>query len=160
MSTTNAVTTPSASSLVTKPTTTAPPTTQSLTSQLGADAFLKLLTTELSNQDPLKPVDQTASIAQLAQFSATQSAQALQASFASFQSNFSVMQTVSLIGKTATVSGTDASGNSSSITGTVGPISVVNGSPEFTLIDNNGHTIASPNGQPQLFAPSQILGIK
>lgn len=36
---------------------------------LGQDAFLKLLTTQLANQDPLNPMDNQEYIAQLAQFS-------------------------------------------------------------------------------------------
>jgi len=35
---------------------------------LGKDAFLKLLTTQLQFQDPLKPMESTAFVAQLAQF--------------------------------------------------------------------------------------------
>jgi flagellar basal-body rod modification protein FlgD len=36
---------------------------------LGQDDFLKLLVTQLKNQDPLKPMDNTAFVAELAQFS-------------------------------------------------------------------------------------------
>src|ERR1051325_6759017 len=36
---------------------------------LGQDAFLKLLVTQLTNQDPLDPQDQSQFLAQLAQFS-------------------------------------------------------------------------------------------
>ena len=50
-------------------------------SQLGQDAFLKLLTTQLQNQDPLNPVDQTQSIAQLAQFSSLQATTELKDAF-------------------------------------------------------------------------------
>lgn len=37
-------------------------------SELGKDAFLQILVTELANQDPLDPLDQTEFIAQMAQF--------------------------------------------------------------------------------------------
>lgn len=37
--------------------------------QLGENDFLKLLVTQLKNQDPLKPTDNTAFVAELAQFS-------------------------------------------------------------------------------------------
>ena len=46
---------------------TAPP--NRATEALGRDAFLQLLTTQLANQDPLKPQNDTEFIAQLAQFS-------------------------------------------------------------------------------------------
>ncbi|MBC8016119.1 MAG: flagellar hook capping protein [Sporomusaceae bacterium] len=36
---------------------------------LGKDDFLKMLVTQLQNQDPLKPMDDTAFVAQMAQFS-------------------------------------------------------------------------------------------
>jgi flagellar basal-body rod modification protein FlgD len=54
---------------------------QSLNNQtLGRDAFLKLLVTQLTNQDPLAPQDQQQFLAQLAQFSALESMQNLQGS--------------------------------------------------------------------------------
>lgn len=39
-------------------------------SQLGKDAFLRLLVAQLQNQDPLKPMEDTEFVTQLAQFSA------------------------------------------------------------------------------------------
>lgn len=47
------------------------------TSSLGQDAFLKLLITQLKNQSPLNPQDNTAFVAQLAQFSSLQGIQNL-----------------------------------------------------------------------------------
>jgi flagellar basal-body rod modification protein FlgD len=41
-------------------------------SKLGKEEFLKLLTTQLANQDPLQPVDNQAFIAQLAQFASVE----------------------------------------------------------------------------------------
>mgnify|MGYP001764861594 CR=1 FL=1 len=43
--------------------------TKSANDVLGKDAFLKLLVTQLQNQDPLNPLDDKEFIAQLAQFS-------------------------------------------------------------------------------------------
>jgi flagellar basal-body rod modification protein FlgD len=50
---------------------TTPSTTSKVTGprQMGQDDFLKLLVTQLKNQDPLKPTDNAEFVAQLAQFS-------------------------------------------------------------------------------------------
>jgi flagellar basal-body rod modification protein FlgD len=131
----------------------------SITSQLGPSAFLQLLTTQLSNQDPLNPMDDTQSVSQLAQFSALQASDNLETSFANFQSNFAVLQSSQLIGATVTVNSTDTSGNTSSVTGVVQGITVVNGVPQMTL-ENNGTIITGTNGQPITFTTSQITGIQ
>ncbi|MFT3783281.1 MAG: flagellar hook capping FlgD N-terminal domain-containing protein [Nibricoccus sp.] len=44
---------------------------------LGQSDFLKLLTTQMTNQDPMNPISDTDQIAQLAQFSSLQSMNAL-----------------------------------------------------------------------------------
>jgi flagellar basal-body rod modification protein FlgD len=131
----------------------------SLGSQLGQDAFLKLLTTQLQNQDPLHPMDDTQSVAQLAQFSSVQATTELKDAFASFQSNFSVMQSAGLLGKTVSAQSTDASGNVSSVTGLVKTISVINGQPMITLVDSSGKLLTDENGQPLQLPTSAILSI-
>jgi flagellar basal-body rod modification protein FlgD len=131
-----------------------------ITSQLGPSAFLKLLTTQLSNQDPLKPMDDTQSVAQLAQFSALQAADNLQASFANFQSNFAVLQSAGLVGKNVSVNTTDANGNSSTLTGTVAYVSVINGKPEISIADQNGNVLTDASGNPLQFPTSQITAIQ
>ena len=131
-----------------------------ITSQLGPSAFLQLLTTQLANQDPLSPMDDTQSVSQLAQFSALQASDNLQTSFANFQSNFAVLQSASLIGTTVSVNTTDASGNSSTLLGTVQAIQVVNGKPTFTLLNPaTGSAYSDSNGSPLTFTTSQITGI-
>jgi flagellar basal-body rod modification protein FlgD len=127
--------------------------------QMGSNDFLKLLTTELQNQDPMKPMDDTQSVAQLAQFSALSSTQELNKSFQNFQSNFGVMQASGLIGKKVTVVSSDATGNSSNITGTVGSIAVQNGVPYFTMTGSNGKELSDNNGSPLLFSTNEIVGI-
>jgi len=79
--------------------------TQSAT--LGQDAFLKLMLTQLKNQDPLKPLDSSAFLSQLAQFSTVSGVQDLQTSFkdlsASLVSN-QALQASSLLGRSVLVS--------------------------------------------------------
>lgn len=128
-------------------------------SQMGSAEFLQLLTTELKNQDPMQPVDDTQSVAQLAQFSALSATEELNTSFQNFQSNFGVMQAASLIGQKVTVDTPDAKGNLSTETGTVSSIAVENGKPYFTMNDSSGKPITDNNGQPLLFSTSEIVGI-
>lgn len=52
-------------------------TTPQGSSKLGKNEFLKLLTTQLSNQDPLDPVDNQAFIAQLATFASVEQQSAM-----------------------------------------------------------------------------------
>jgi len=142
--------------------TTQPPSqtaTSAVTSQLGADAFLKLLTTEMQNQDPTKPMDDTQSVTQLAQFSALQAQTNLSDQFSAFQSNFGVMQSAALIGREVTVNTDQTGNNSSTLTGKITSISVQGGQPYFTMTDANGKAIADDSGSPLLFSTTQIVGI-
>jgi len=143
--------------LINPPSTAAPAAASN--SQLGQDEFLKLLTVQLQNQNPLQPMDNTQSIAQLAQFSSVQAMTDLKSSFSSFESNFSVMQSAGLIGKTVSASSVDATGNSSSVSGTVKTISIINGVPEFTLVDSSGKLLTDSKGVPLQLPTSAILSI-
>lgn len=76
--------------------------------QLGQNDFLKLLVTQLKNQDPLKPMDNTAFVAELAQFSqldqSTKQVQLLEKSIA--QQTDSMQYTLlPMIGRNAQVEG-------------------------------------------------------
>lgn len=69
---------------------------------LGQSDFLKLLTTQLTHQDPTKPMDNGAFMGQMAQFSTVSGIQDLQKSFADFASSMSssqALQAASLVGK-------------------------------------------------------------
>lgn len=68
---------------------------------LGKDDFLKLLMTQMQNQDPTKPMDDTATIAQLAQFSSLEQMQNINSATLGTQAN-------ELVGRTITW--TDTSG--------------------------------------------------
>jgi flagellar basal-body rod modification protein FlgD len=56
--------------------------------RLGQDAFLKLLTTQLANQDPLKPQDNGEFIAQLAQFSSLEKLTSIETSMKDLSAAF------------------------------------------------------------------------
>jgi len=61
-------------------------TTGKKANELGKDDFLKLLITQLSNQDPMKPMDDTQFIAQLAQFSSLEQMQQVNSGLGSITS--------------------------------------------------------------------------
>jgi flagellar basal-body rod modification protein FlgD len=75
-------------------------------SAMGQDAFLKLLITQLKNQSPLNPQDNTAFVAQLAQFSSLEGIQNLNKTVTSLsngmQSN-QALQASSLVGRTVEI---------------------------------------------------------
>ena len=62
-------------------------------SKLGQDAFLKLLTTQLANQDPLKPQDNGEFIAQLAQFSSLEKLTSIETSIKELAAAFKTLAT-------------------------------------------------------------------
>jgi flagellar basal-body rod modification protein FlgD len=79
--------------------------------ELGQDAFLKLMITQMENQDPLSPQENTEFIAQLAQFSSVESLDKLNNKFSDFSSNFvanQALQASSLVGRSVTVPGNTA----------------------------------------------------
>jgi flagellar basal-body rod modification protein FlgD len=69
---------------------------------LDRNAFLKLLTTQLANQDPMKPMDDTAFIAQLAQFSSLEQMQTMNGTLTALATSQSAFDAAGLIGRTAT----------------------------------------------------------
>lgn len=69
---------------------------------LSQSDFLKLMVTQMTNQDPTKPMDSTQMVAQMAQFSQVAATQELQQSFDSLATNLSGDQFVraaSLVGQ-------------------------------------------------------------
>jgi len=77
----------SASSTGSDGTSTSGTTTTSSTSSLGQADFLKLMTEQLKNQDPLKPMDNSAFLGQLAQFSTVQGIETLNTNFSTLSSS-------------------------------------------------------------------------
>lgn len=113
--------------------------------QLGQDEFLRLLTTQLKAQDPLKPVEDTQFIAQMAQFSSLNQMQMLNKNFDSFNKSIheaTTMQTLAqasvLIGKVVTA----APSLGERALGTVQQIRLSDGKVQIVLkgVDSQGNT--------------------
>jgi flagellar basal-body rod modification protein FlgD len=80
----------------------------SSTQTLGKDDFLKLLVTQLQNQDPLNPADSTEFISQLAQFSSLEQLTSVNDNLGIiqlFDQSINNSQAVNFVGKTIKASG-------------------------------------------------------
>jgi flagellar basal-body rod modification protein FlgD len=82
--------------------------TTTASSSLDKDAFLKLLTTQLQNQDPLNPTDSTEFTAQLAQFSSLEQLSNINETLNTlnlYQASINNAQAVGFIGKDIVANG-------------------------------------------------------
>ncbi len=79
--------------------------------ELGQEAFLKLMTTQLTHQDPNKPMENGDFLGQMAQFSTVEGIGDLNESFAEFASSLSSgqsLQAASLVGKSVLIPADEA----------------------------------------------------
>jgi len=119
---------------------------------LGKEAFLQLLVTQLQNQDPLNPQDNSSYIAELAQFSSLEqmtnvvsNLEDLGKVVGNIDTSVLVGQLSSMIGKqidwVETINEADAEGNPISheekMTGIVSGVSIVEGTPSI-VVEKNG----------------------
>jgi flagellar basal-body rod modification protein FlgD len=105
-------------------------------SNIGIEDFLKILTTQLNNQDPLKPMDNEQFVAQIAQFATLEQSRQLNEKIDSLLSVQSATQSVGLLGKTVRI---DNGGNTDF---TVIQLSLASGQPLLTLKTANGDIIS------------------
>lgn len=105
---------------------------------LGMEDFLKILLTQLTYQDPLKPLDNQQFMAQMAQFTSLEQTQQLNSKLETLITNQAALQSVGLIGRTVdiTVSG-------STLTGTVSALSLSGDSPLITVRTSAGATLSN-----------------
>lgn len=99
------------------------------TSGLGVNDFLQLITVQLQNQDPLKPMDDTQFISQMASFTNLQQTQTLTADFEAYSQQAALSSASSLLGGYVTVSD-DTLGTTS---GQVASVMVVDGTPKIVV---------------------------
>lgn len=95
--------------------------------QLGRDDFLKILITQLQNQDPTKPMEDKEFISQMAQFSSLEQMTNMSQGFEQMNTLLSSSQALSVLGRTVEVQSGDQT-----VRGTVS--SVTNGAmPQITV---------------------------
>jgi flagellar basal-body rod modification protein FlgD len=105
-----------------------PAATTPSASSLGLQDFIKVLTTQLTYQDPLKPMDNQQFMAQVAQFTALEQSQQMNERMQQLVDNQAALQSIGLIGRTVEIS--TAAGRTS---GTVTALSLQGEAPVLTL---------------------------
>lgn len=105
---------------------------------LDFQSLLKIILTQLTYQDPLKPVDNAQFVSQLAQFSQLQQSQTLNDQVTSLLASQAASQATSLLGRTV-----DFSAGTASLTGVVKAISFTSGSPTVTILTPDNQTISN-----------------
>ncbi|WP_116138499.1 flagellar hook capping FlgD N-terminal domain-containing protein [Trinickia diaoshuihuensis] len=111
-------------------------------STLSLQDFLQVLMTQLTYQDPLKPMDNEQFMAQIAQFTTLEETQQMNASIQTLVSNQAVQQTVGLIGHT--VNFTTQSGP---LSGTVQSIDLSGSTPQLSIKTSTGVVTGVSIGQ-------------
>jgi flagellar basal-body rod modification protein FlgD len=109
-------------------------------SKLSVEDLMRVLLTELTYQDPLKPVDNKDFMAQIAQFTALDATQQLNTNIEQLLSVQSMNQSVGLLGKTVSVTTSDGS----SVKGKVSAITMSGGQPQLSVTtgtDGSGQTL-------------------
>ena len=105
--------------------------TRKVGGELGMDEFLKLLVTQLQNQDPLSPMEDKEFIAQMAQFNSLEQLKAM-------NQTFDFGSSVTLIGKTIKAYSPE---NNGYITGFVDRVAMYNGQ-SYLIVDDYMFTLA------------------
>lgn len=105
----------------------------SQSSNIGIQDFLKILTTQLNNQDPLKPVDNQEFVAQIAQFATLEQSRQLNVKIEELLSVQSSTQSIGLLGKTV-----DINQNGFVVTGRVSALALASGQPLMTVTTASG----------------------
>ena len=107
-------------------------------SSMGMEDFLKILLTQLTYQDPLKPMDNQEFMAQMAQFTALEQSQQVNEKISLLVANQAALQSIGLIGRAVDL--TTAEGNK--LSGTVSALSLSGESPSLTVTTSAGATLA------------------
>lgn len=150
------------------------PTKTTGNSNLGKDAFLKILMTQLQNQDPTKPMDDSQFIAQMAQFSSLEQMTNLTTAFEKFaegQEQTQMIEYSNFVGKEVKwhelTEKLDADGKplTNEGTGAITGVKFLEGNIEFTLAGgkvitpgNISEVLSSSTSSNSLVEASMMIG--
>ena len=105
---------------------------------LDFQSLLKIILTQLTYQDPLKPMDNFQFVSQLGQFAQLQQSQSLNDQITSLLSAQAATQATSLLGRTV-----DLAAGQATVSGEVTAVSFSSGQPLVTIKTADGRTIAN-----------------
>lgn len=111
------------------------------TTGIDLQSFLKIVLTQLTYQDPLKPVDSAQFVSQLAQFTSLEQSRQLTEKVDNLLQVQASTQVIGLLGKTVEVAGT--SGAVANTIGVVTAVSFPGGSPQFSIRTADGSFLAN-----------------
>jgi len=117
-----------------------PSTENSATSafNLSFESLLKIIMTQLSYQDPLKPMDNFEFVSQLAQFSQIQIGQTTNDTLQTLAASQATLQATSLLGKTV-----DIPSGAAVVTGKVASVAFADGVPKISITTSGGESITN-----------------
>ena len=116
---------------------------------MGMEDFMKILLTQLTYQDPLKPMDNQEFMAQMAQFTSLEQTQELNEKMGLLVANQAALQSVGLIGRTVDL----AVSGGGTLTGTVTALSLTGETPSLTITTSSGATLSG-------ISLSQVTGVR
>lgn len=105
---------------------------------LEFESLLKIILTQLTYQDPLKPLDNAEFVSQLAQFSQLQQTQAMNDQLTNLLAAQAATQATNLLGRIV-----DVTTGSTSISGRVETVSFTSGQPVVTIRTADGQTVSN-----------------
>ncbi|MEI9997607.1 MAG: flagellar hook capping FlgD N-terminal domain-containing protein [Rhizomicrobium sp.] len=106
---------------------------------LDFQSMLKIILTQLTYQDPLKPLDNFEFVSQLGQFAQLQQSQSMNDAITNLLASQAATQATGLLGRTVDLTQQD----NTTLSGTVSAVSFASGSPELTIQTSDGQTIAN-----------------
>jgi flagellar basal-body rod modification protein FlgD len=102
---------------------------------LTQDDFLKLLTVQLQNQDPLKPMEDAQFMGQMAQFASLEQTKELNSTVTSLSTSLGFTSAQQFLGKNVTINDGGVE-----VTGTVTGVMLVSGVPQILVNDKSYST--------------------